>query len=133
PGRDRAHLRLCLREGNAGFKAANDVEKAILDVGTLIGSDHERTPRFNIAPKHRAIEGRWHDADDDDGFAVEPQRAADDVGVSGKMTRPKAVAENSHGNAAGLSFFNIEDASEGGLDAEHWEKVGGRMNGCEAF
>jgi hypothetical protein len=34
---------------------------------------------------------------------------------------------------AGLSFFSIEDASEGGLDAEHREKVGGGMNGSEAF
>src|SRR5213075_1382132 len=99
----------------------------------LFGSDHQWAPRFNLPPEHRRIEGRRHDADHDDGFAVEPQSAADDVGVAGKVTGPKAVAENSHGTVAGLSFFSFEDASEYGLGAEHREKVGGGTNGGEAF
>jgi hypothetical protein len=51
--------------------------------------------------------------------------AADDGGVAGELALPEGVTEEDGGAASVAAFFGIEEAAEGGFDAEGGEEVFG--------
>src|SRR5713226_7881465 len=58
---------------------------------------------------------------------------SNDVSVTGKVTRPKAMAQNGDLILARLRFFGSEDTPDRWLDTEQLEEAAGRMDRCEAF
>jgi hypothetical protein len=67
----------------------------------------------------RELEPRWHHADDDDGFAVQRDRATYDRRVAAEAALPKPVAEDGDLCPTAFVVFRAEGAADERRDAEN--------------
>src|SRR5207237_8479334 len=89
---------------------------------------HDRDPEIGRRADALASESARRDPDDAAHAAIEHQRAADDGGIAGKLTRPERVAEHhdrAHRLAAGgrAVFVRGEKPARGRLETEHLEMI----------
>jgi len=76
---------------------------------------------------------RRHHADDSDAFAIQPQRAPDDIGIASKAAHPKAVGQDDDVVTTRLIFFGGESASKGRRHAERRKEIGRCDNSAQPF
>ena len=86
-------LGLCPRDGDVqGRRRPMHMKLYPSRVPQLFRIDRERNPQLELARRERK-RGRHH-ADDRVRFAVQDDRATDDLGIAAELSRPQAVAQD---------------------------------------
>jgi hypothetical protein len=123
-GAEGAHLGGGALHGDAGLEpAVGDEEVAAAGGRVQLALQWHEDVRAAVG------EVRRHHADDFVGLAVERDPAADDRGVTGKVTGPEAVGEHRDAASAGLVLVVAEPASVDRVDAEHVDERRRRLRG----
>ena len=125
-GGDGGHVRIGLREGDAGLHAREN-DKPVEIVVDLVGREDERKEEFAFA----AIGGAGRaDADDGVEFAIHVDFAADDVRIGAEMVAPELVGEDDDVIFSGDGFVGGEVAAEEGLFFDNFVEIAGRHEGA---
>ena len=82
-----------------------------------------------------SVEPGGGDSDDGHRIVVDQNFLSDDSGAPIEATGPIVVTEDRDGVAAVdlVVFFGVEDAADGGLDAQHTEEIAGDHLGVGAL
>jgi hypothetical protein len=129
---ESGHRSLRGGEWYGGLEARDDGEVGVLAIGGRDIGQCERAPGGDFAEEHGVVEAGRHDADDGDGLAIDPERAAEDAGIRTEALEPGGVGKNDDSVVAGAVFFGRERAAQGRSRAEEREKIGGDEKAAQA-
>jgi hypothetical protein len=133
---DGIHIRLRLRERDAGFQArdAADAQTVAADIESFGGPRaNGQVNIFRLKRTEVQVEIGGNDADDGEALSVERESAAEDVGLFAEFTSPKAFADESNVAAANLIFSGLEQAAQHRLHAEQGEEIGRKIFAVDAL
>ena len=133
-GRERCHLRLCLRDGRPWRQASEHTKRSAGPIVEAPG-ERQRHPHFGARlPERREPELRRHDTDDDVRVAVEldgPRPT--NCRIAAEAPLPQAVAQHDDALATRLIFAGDERSPARRRHAEQVEHVRGYLNPRDAF
>ena len=135
-GRHRAHFVAGLLERYATLQPADDAERMVARGSPA--SDRSPSGRKTCASAVAAelrssdlAERPRHDADDSIAFAVERDRAPDDVGVAAEPTAPERFAQHDDAGTARLLVFRPEGSAGDRRDPQHAKERGRHEAGAQ--
>src|SRR5438046_9682237 len=79
------------------------------------------------------LKARRHHADDSYAFAIQPQRAPDDVRIASEAAHPKAMAQDDDVVTTRLIFLGRESASKSRRHAERRKEIGRGDDSAQPF
>ncbi len=142
PRHDGGHLRLRLGDGDAGLEAGDGISARIVTVGHLMRSKGQRDPdlrclvlRFSIGQigTVRILEPLRHDADDLVIFAVEQQRAMENVSGRPEHGLPERVADDGDFFVARLVVIGSDVPAEFGSGLKSSKEIAIDTRRADAF
>ena len=79
------------------------------------------------------IKGRRHDADDRHCLSIQLHRAANNIWIASKATRPKSVAKHYDVVGARLEFFRVENTTSRRRNTQQWKEVRSARQSEQSF